>query len=100
MSLAHAHADIQADLHHVKPRRKRSKRPSLSRALCRQWRVGMLLQKQAWTCAELATELGISKPTAQRDLDILRRLFAITTHTERGHLQRVFYRMRGRFVAR
>lgn len=60
----------------------------------------MLLQKQAWTCADLAVELGISKPTAQRDLDILRRLFVVTTHTERGHLQRVFYRMRGRFVAR
>lgn len=80
--------------------RRSKSRPSLSRALFRQWRMGMLLQKQAWTCADLAAELGISKATAQRDLDILRRLFAITTHTGRGHLQRVFYRMRGRFVAR
>lgn len=83
---------------HKPPPRK--PRPSLSRALYRQWQMGMLLQDQAWTCADLAAELGISKATAQRDLDILRRLFAITTRTDRGHLQRVFYRMRGRFVAR
>lgn len=62
--------------------------------------MGMLLQEQARTCADLAAELGVSKATAQRDLDILRRLFAITTHTDRGHLQRVLYRMRGRFVGR
>jgi len=62
--------------------------------------MGLLLQKRARTCAGLAVELGVSKATAQRDLDILRRLFAITTHTNRGHLQRVFYRMRGRFVGR
>lgn len=60
----------------------------------------MLLQGHAWTCADLATEFGVSKATARRDLDILRRLFAITTHTDRGHLQRMFYRMRGRFVPR
>ena len=83
---------------------KRSKshppRASLSRALFRQWRMGMLLQKQAWTCTDLATKVGVSKATAQRDLDILRRLFVITTHADRGHMQRVLYQMRGRFVGR
>ena len=84
----------------MKKKKTGKPRPSLSRALFRQWRMGMLLQARAWTCADLAAELGVSKATAQRDLDILRRLFAITTHTDHGHLQRVLYRMRGRFVAR
>ena len=60
----------------------------------------MLLQRHTWSCAGLAAKLGISKATAQRDLDILRRLFVVTARTHRRHAQRLLYQMRGRFVAR
>jgi predicted DNA-binding transcriptional regulator YafY len=59
----------------------------------------MFLQKRAWTVYGIAAAFKVSKATAQRDIDILRGLFKISVLPDPRHSQKVWYRMRGRFVA-
>jgi hypothetical protein len=59
-------------------RRRRGKpRTALSVSLRRQWRMGILLRHWS-TAAQLAEALGVSKATAQRDLDLLSDLFVVS----------------------
>lgn len=67
------------------------------RALRRQWLTGILLQRGAWTVAQIAETLGVSKATCQRDLDLLADLFDVRVTGDPGHLQRAYYRMVGTF---
>jgi predicted DNA-binding transcriptional regulator YafY len=62
--------------------------------------MGILLRHWS-TVAQLAIALGVSKATAQRDLDLLSDLFVVSTRVDRRkHNQRRYYRMPGRFVPR
>ena len=71
-----------------------------STVIKRQWKIGLALQRQPWTIAELAKAFRVTKSTAQRDVDILRELFIITRTTDQDHSQRVRYCMPGKFIAR
>lgn len=75
-------------------------RERLSRALRRQWQTGLLLQRKLWTVAQLATALGVSKATCQRDLDLLAELFVVQVTRDPSHSQRSRYHMRGMFRPR
>jgi len=75
----------------------RTGRDKAGRALRRQWLTGILLQRGYWTVAQLAETLGVSKATAQRDLNMLADLFRVREVIDPRHSQRSCYRMIGAF---
>ena len=80
--------------------KRAAERDRLSRALRRQWRAGILLQRRSWSITALARTLGVSKATCQRDVDLLADLFAVQVASDPFHRQRSYYRMVGAFKSR
>lgn len=80
--------------------KRAAERERLSRALRRQWRAGILLQRRSWSIVTLARALGVSKATCQRDVNLLADLFAVQVTSDPFHRQRSYYRMIGAFKSR
>lgn len=56
----------------------------MSRQLTRQWQLLGLLTRRWWTVADLARELGASKPTIDRDLRVLAAVMPVQNRPAPG----------------
>ena len=59
--------------------------------LSRQWRILLSLVEQPRSAASLARQFGVSKATAQRDIDTLAEVFAVRELPSPKHMQRRLY---------